>query len=131
MLLGTCCSVVLDCSLLASRGALFVVILLLLSDPDDLGCSALFSFALSSLVATSPPMSSLLLVRVASWVGSVFSSPVTSLVPVFGSLLAVSLGRAPETDDPPVGSLECVVASSVLCATQFSSGPLTRDDRQR
>ena len=82
ILLGTCCSVVLDGSSLTSRGSLFVVILLLLSDPDGPGCSALFSSALSSLITTSPPVSSLLLARVTSWVGLVFTSLVTSLVPV-------------------------------------------------
>ena len=35
--------------ILSSRGSFFVVILLLLSDPDELGCSALFSSALTSL----------------------------------------------------------------------------------
>ena len=47
IILGTCCSVVLDCSSLTSRGPLFVVILLLPYDPDGLGCPALFSYALS------------------------------------------------------------------------------------
>ena len=39
ILLGTCCSVALDCSSLTSRGSLFVVILLVLSHPDGLGVS--------------------------------------------------------------------------------------------
>ena len=45
ILLGTCCSccsVTLACASLTSRGSLFVVTLLLLSDPNELGCSALF-----------------------------------------------------------------------------------------
>ena len=45
LLLGTCCSVVLVCASLTSRGSLFVAILLLLSDSDALECSALFSSA--------------------------------------------------------------------------------------
>ena len=61
------------------------------SGPSELGCSALFSSALSSLITTSPPVSSLLLVRVASWVSPVLSSPVTS---------AVSLTCAPEPYPP-------------------------------
>ena len=62
ILLGTCRSVTLVCSSLTSRDSLSCVIFLLLSDRDDLGCSALFSSALSSLITTTSPMSSLLLV---------------------------------------------------------------------
>ena len=47
ILLGTCCSVTLVFASLTSRSSLFVVIILLLSDLDELGCSALFSSALS------------------------------------------------------------------------------------
>ena len=48
-------------------------------------------------------------------------------MPVFGSSLAVSLGRAPEPD-----GLEYVcVASPVPCPAQFSSEALTPDDRRR
>ena len=67
----------------------FVVILLLPSDPDGFGCSALFSSALSPSIATSPPMWSLLFARV------------PSLVPVPWSVLVVMLGRAPDADDHP------------------------------
>ena len=90
ILLGTCCSVMLVCSSLTSRGSLFVVILLLLS--DQYGCSALFSPALSSLITTSSPLSSLLLVRVTSCVSPVLTSLVTSPVLVSWSVLAVTLG---------------------------------------
>ena len=82
ILLGACCSVMLVCSSLTSRGSLFVVILLLPSDRDGLGCSALFSSALPSLITTSSPMSSVLL-------APVLASLVTSPVPVFWSLLVV------------------------------------------
>ena len=75
---GTCCSVVFDCSALTSHGPLFNVILLLLSDSDELGCPALFWSAPSLLITTSPPMSALLLVRATSWVGPVLTSLVTS-----------------------------------------------------
>ena len=64
-------------------------------------------------------MSSMLPVRVASWLGPVLSSLVTSPVPVFGSLLAVSLGRAPEPDDPLLvtgvcGGKSCSVSSAIF-----------------
>ena len=88
ILLGTCHSVVLDWSSLTARGSLFVVILVLLSDPDGFGRPALFSSALLPSTATSPPMRSLLLARV------------TSLV-LFWSVLVVALGGAPDADDPP------------------------------
>ena len=62
---------------LTSRGSLFVAILLLLSDPYELGCSALLSSALSLLNTTSPPMSSLLLARVTFCVSLLLTSLVT------------------------------------------------------
>ena len=49
ILLGPCCSVVHVRTSSSSRGV-FVVILLLTSDPDKLGCSAPSSSALSSLI---------------------------------------------------------------------------------
>ena len=42
-IVGTCCSVTFVCTYLTSRGFLFVVVLL--SDPDELGCPPLFSSA--------------------------------------------------------------------------------------
>ena len=109
----------LVCSALTSRGSLFVVILLLLSDPDELGCSALFSSALSSLITTN--------VILAACSSRVLSSPVTSPVLVFGSLLAVSLVRAPEPDDHPLETgvwwqvLLCVQRNFLLGMTDNAS----------
>ena len=64
--LGTCCSVVLVRTSSSSRGHLFVAILLLMSDPDELGCPALSSSALSHLTTTSSPRASLPRARDAS-----------------------------------------------------------------
>ena len=119
ILLGTCCSVVPDCSSLTSRASLFVVILLLLSDPDELGCSTLFSSALSSLIATSSPMSSLLLARVTSCVGPALTSLITSPVPVFWSALVMTLVCTPDADFPLLetegrGVEYCSVSSAIF-----------------
>ena len=85
ILLGTCCSV--DACWL---------------DHDELGCSALFSSALSPLITTSSPTSSLLLVRVTSCVGPVLTSFITSPVPVFGVSACGDAGyREPDAEDPP------------------------------
>ena len=117
ILLRTCCSVVLDCSSLTSRGSLFVVILLLLCDPDGCGRAALFSSALS------PPhrdiATSVILAACSRHVLAVLSSPATLPLPVFGSLLAVLLGRVPEPDDPPwetgvCGGKSCSVSSAIF-----------------
>ena len=67
--LGTCGTVTLGCAYLTSRDSLSVVILLLLSDPDE--------FGLSSLITTSSPMSSLLLARVTSCTGPLLTSLIT------------------------------------------------------
>ena len=108
---------VLDCSSLTS---LFVVILLLLSDPAVLGCPPLFSSTPYPLIATTPPMCSFLLVRVTSCVGPVLTSLVTSPVPVFWSVHVVMLGCVPDADDPPWETEECGVEScSVSCEIFF------------
>ena len=104
ILLGTCCSVAVECSPLASRGSLFVVMLLLLSGPDGFECPALLSSTFSPPpIATSPPASSLL----QGWVtpcacsGLISLSLVTSLVPVSWAVLVVVLGRVLDADEPP------------------------------
>ena len=98
---------VLDCSTLTSRGSLFAVILLLLSDdPDGFGCLALLSSALSPSIATSPSMCSSLLARAASLV----------LVP--WSVLVVALGRTTDADDLPYETRGCGVGS---CCVQRNS----------
>ena len=129
ILLGTCCSVTLVCASSTSRGSLFVVILLLLSDRDELGCSALFSSALSPLITTSPPMSSLLRVRVTSCVGPLLTSLVTSLVLCSGQclwwcwvvcLMLRILRRRPKDE----------VSDPAVCPSQFSSEAPTWDGRR-
>ena len=72
---------------LCSRGSLFAVILLLLSDPDGFGCPALLPSAPSPSIATSSSLCSSLIPRA------------TSLVP---GVLVMALGRTPDADDPPV-----------------------------
>ena len=103
-LLGTCCSVVPDCSTLTARGSLFVVILLLSSDPDGLGSLALSSSALSPSVAASSSLCSSLPDRA------------TSLVP--RSAIVMALGRAPDTDDPPYETRGC--GRILLCVQRNS-----------
>ena len=63
-------------------------------------CPGWFSSALP-LLTTSPSRSSLSLVRSTSCAGPVPPSLVTSLVPVFQSVLLLSLDCAPDPDDPP------------------------------
>ena len=96
---------VLDCSSRTSRGSLSVEIFLLLSDPDAVGCPALFSPPLSSSIATR----SVLLTQVTSWVDPVPTSLVMSLVQVFSSVLAVMLGRALDAGNPPYETEGCGV----------------------
>ena len=52
----------------------------------------------------------------------------TSPVPMFWSVLVVTLGCAPDADDPPQET-EGVVSSPALCPAQFPSEAPTRDDR--
>ena len=101
--LGTCGTVTLGCAYLTSRDSLSVVILLLLSDPDE--------FGLSSLITTSSPMSSLLLARVTSCTGPVLTSLIT-------------LGCVPERILRR--RLKGLVSSPALCPAQFSSWILGR-----
>ena len=65
--------------------------------------------------------------RVASWVGPVLNSLVTSLVPVFWSVHVVTLGCVSDADDPPWETEACGPA---LCPAQFSSESPTRNDRR-
>ena len=57
------------------------------------------------------PSRLLLLARVTSGAGPALISLVTSLVPVFWSVLVVMLGRAPDDDDPPYETEGCGVES--------------------
>ena len=87
-------------------------------------------------------MSPLLLVRVTSCVGPVPTSLVTSPVPVFWSVLMVTLGIvsgvrlavglcscAPDADELPQVTEVCG-GDFVVCPAQFSSEALTRDDER-
>ena len=122
ILFGTCCSVTLVCASLTSRGSFFVVILLLLSDPDGLGCSALFSSALSSLVINviAAACSSHVLRRSClHFYRHVARARV--LVSAFGGaglclMLRIFCRR-----------LQGTVSSLALCPAQFSSEAPTRD----
>ena len=84
ILLGKCCSLVLIRTSLSSCGPLFVAILSLMSDPDELGCPALFPHT------TSWPRSS------PSCAGPFLLSRQSSLL-----VLVVSLVCAPDPDDSP------------------------------
>ena len=75
ILLGTCAS-------LTSRGSLFVVILLVLSDPTNSGVRLCFRLRC---------LASSLIARVTSCVGPVLTSLVTSPVKVFWSVLAAKV----------------------------------------
>ena len=127
-ILGTCCSRAIDCSSLASRGSLFVVILRLLSDPDGFECPALF------LPTLSPPSPRHHQCHRCCSVGS---HPVRVLVPSLSSRHSCQY---------PVQSLwRCwvvclirmilharlrgVVSMPALCPVQTSLGILIRDDR--
>ena len=120
-----------ESSCLTSRGSLFVVILLRLCDPDELGCSALFSSALSSLIATSSPCHHCCLF-LSSCVGPVFTSLLPLIVLVFWSILVVTVAIvlwvrlavglcscAPDADDPPqvpemCGDEFCSLSSAIF-----------------
>ena len=119
ILLGTCCLVTVDCSSLASRGSLFVMILLLLSGPDGFESVALLSSAFSPSITASPPVSSLLL----GWIIPCASSGpvpiVTSLVSASCAVLVAVLGLVPDADDPPYetegrGVESCSVSSAIF-----------------
>ena len=114
ILLGTFCSVMLVCSSLTSRGSLFVVILLLLSDPDEHGCLARFSSALLHRNIATNVILAACSSRNLGW---------SSLLPsrrqrlCSGRCLLIILRRR----------LECVVASSALSPAQVShESPLNR-----
>ena len=104
---------------LASGGSLFVVILLLLSGPVGFECPVLLSSTLSPSIATSPPVSSLLLGWVTPCASSGRISLVTSLVPVSRAVLVVVLGHMPDADEPPYeieghGVESCSVSSAIF-----------------
>ena len=113
-------------SSLTSRGSLFIVILVLLSDPDELGCSALFSFTWSPFHHNITAN-----VIVVTCSSHILRSHllVMSPVPVFWSMHVVTLGCALNADDLPKVT-EVVVSSPALCPAQFSSEAPTRDDRR-
>ena len=103
-----------DCSSLASRGSLFVMIVLLLSGPDGFESVALLSSAFSPSITASQPVSSLLL----GWIVPCASSGpvpiVTSLVPASCAVLVAVLGLVPDADDPGSGVESCFVSSAIF-----------------
>ena len=127
ILLGTCCSVAIDCSALPSRGSLFVVILRLLSDPDGFECPALFS--------SSPP--TLRHHQCRCCCCSIGSHPVRVLVPSLSSRHSCrypvqSLWRCRVVCLMRMilqWRLKGVVSIPALCPVRSSFGILTRDDK--
>ena len=116
------------CSFLTSRGSLFVVILLLPSDPDGLRCPALFSSALSPLhrgTATN--------VFLAACSSLVLGGSCPRLSPRRQCLYSGHCLRCRWVTHLNLmilrRRLEWVVASPILCPALFTSEAPTRDDR--